>query len=78
MFSDDFLWENPKNSVFCDMLKFVTNACISDLGLKIQQNKGETMPWEANFFLRTDKDTLETPYLPKSLIGFFDICFRQQ
>ena len=68
---------NPKISVFYDMLKFATNACMIALGEKKQKNKRGPMPWEAKSIFGTDKDTLETLYLPKSLIGLFDICFRQ-
>ena len=40
MFGDDFFVGNPKNSVFYDMLKFATYACISALGVKKQKQRG--------------------------------------
>ena len=50
----DFFVGNPNNSLFYDMLKFATNACISAPGVKKQQDKGETIPWEAKYCFGTD------------------------
>ena len=55
MFDDDFFVGNPRNSVFYDMLKFATYACISALGIKNKNKKQrETMLWEAKLFFVID------------------------
>ena len=48
----DFFVGNPNNSLFYDMLKFATNACISAPGVnKKYKTKGKQYPGRLNIVL---------------------------